>query len=160
MVTSPSTRRKPFWQAVGTLPVKAAVTQSARLPNRIYLRLPEIQQRTDSSQDALLVKVSTDAGVTGWGEVDGRPPGGQGGDRCRPPGKTWPIVGIFAGIGHHRARSRREQRLGYRAPAEIGQYLRAARLQSGRFEEDGALSIRDVATNHQSAMHGPRPRDG
>jgi L-rhamnonate dehydratase len=39
----------------------------------IYLRLPEIQQRTDSSQDALLVKVSTDAGVTGWGEVDGCP---------------------------------------------------------------------------------------
>ncbi|MBV9784620.1 MAG: mandelate racemase/muconate lactonizing enzyme family protein [Acidisphaera sp.] len=39
----------------------------------IYLRLPEIQQRTDSSQDALLVKVSTDAGITGWGEVDGCP---------------------------------------------------------------------------------------
>jgi L-rhamnonate dehydratase len=39
----------------------------------IYLRLPEIQQRTDSSQDALLVKVSTDAGLVGWGEVDGCP---------------------------------------------------------------------------------------
>lgn len=39
----------------------------------IYLQLPEIQQRTDSSQDALLVKVSTDAGVMGWGEVDGCP---------------------------------------------------------------------------------------
>ncbi|GAB4189365.1 MAG: mandelate racemase/muconate lactonizing enzyme family protein [Thalassobaculales bacterium] len=38
-----------------------------------YLRLPEIQQRTDSSQDALLVKVSTDAGLTGWGEVDASP---------------------------------------------------------------------------------------
>jgi L-rhamnonate dehydratase len=39
----------------------------------IYLRLPEIQQRTDSSQDALLVKIETDAGIVGWGEVDGCP---------------------------------------------------------------------------------------
>ncbi len=39
----------------------------------LYLRLPEIQQRTDSSQDALLVKISTDAGWVGWGEVDGCP---------------------------------------------------------------------------------------
>ncbi len=39
----------------------------------IYLSLPAIQQRTDSSQDALLVKVTTDAGIVGWGEVDGSP---------------------------------------------------------------------------------------
>ena len=39
----------------------------------IYLRLPEIQARTDSSQDALIVKVSTDSGLVGWGEVDGCP---------------------------------------------------------------------------------------
>ena len=39
----------------------------------LYLRLPEIQARTDSSQDALIVKISTDAGITGWGEVDGCP---------------------------------------------------------------------------------------
>ena len=39
----------------------------------IILRLPQIQARTDSSQDALLVKISTDAGITGWGEVDGCP---------------------------------------------------------------------------------------
>jgi len=38
-----------------------------------YLRLPDIQARTDSSQDALIVQVDTDAGVTGWGEVDGCP---------------------------------------------------------------------------------------
>lgn len=38
-----------------------------------YLRLPEVTERTDSSQDALLVRVSTDAGVEGWGEVDGCP---------------------------------------------------------------------------------------
>ncbi len=38
-----------------------------------YLSLPEIQERTDSSQDALLVKISTDAGIVGWGEVDGCP---------------------------------------------------------------------------------------
>ena len=39
----------------------------------LYLRLPEIQARTDSSQDALIVKITTDAGITGWGEVDGCP---------------------------------------------------------------------------------------
>jgi L-alanine-DL-glutamate epimerase-like enolase superfamily enzyme len=39
----------------------------------LYLALPKIEQRTDSSQDALLVKVSTDAGIIGWGEVDSSP---------------------------------------------------------------------------------------
>jgi len=39
----------------------------------LYLRLPEIQARTDSSQDALLIRIDTDAGITGWGEVDGCP---------------------------------------------------------------------------------------
>jgi L-rhamnonate dehydratase len=39
----------------------------------LYLRLPEIQARTDSSQDALIVRITTDAGITGWGEVDGCP---------------------------------------------------------------------------------------
>ncbi len=39
----------------------------------LYLRLPEIQARTDSSQDALLIRIETDAGITGWGEVDGCP---------------------------------------------------------------------------------------
>jgi L-alanine-DL-glutamate epimerase-like enolase superfamily enzyme len=38
-----------------------------------YLRLPKVEQRTDSSQDALLVKVSTDTGIVGWGEVDSSP---------------------------------------------------------------------------------------
>ena len=40
----------------------------------LYLRMPEIDEtRTDSSQDALLIRVRTDAGITGWGEVDGCP---------------------------------------------------------------------------------------
>ncbi len=39
----------------------------------LYLRLPEVKARTDSSQDALIVKISTDAGITGWGEVDASP---------------------------------------------------------------------------------------
>jgi L-rhamnonate dehydratase len=39
----------------------------------LYLRLPVIEARTDSSQDALLVRIETDAGITGWGEVDGCP---------------------------------------------------------------------------------------
>lgn len=38
-----------------------------------YLRPPAIRERTDSSQDALIVRVTTDAGVEGFGEVDGSP---------------------------------------------------------------------------------------
>jgi len=38
-----------------------------------YLRLPNVEARTDSSQDTLLIKVSTDAGIVGWGEVDSSP---------------------------------------------------------------------------------------
>lgn len=39
----------------------------------IYLRLPTIRERTDSSQDSLVVRVTTDAGVVGYGEVDSSP---------------------------------------------------------------------------------------
>ena len=39
----------------------------------LYLRLPTIAARSDSSQDALLVKITTDSGLVGWGEVDGSP---------------------------------------------------------------------------------------
>ena len=38
-----------------------------------YLRPGEIKFRTDSSQDALVVRVTTDAGVEGFGEVDSCP---------------------------------------------------------------------------------------
>jgi L-alanine-DL-glutamate epimerase-like enolase superfamily enzyme len=39
----------------------------------IYLRLPEIKERSNSSQDTLLIKVTTDSGLIGWGEVDSSP---------------------------------------------------------------------------------------
>jgi L-rhamnonate dehydratase len=39
----------------------------------IYLRLPEVKSQCDSGQDALIVKVTTDAGITGYGEVDSHP---------------------------------------------------------------------------------------
>jgi L-alanine-DL-glutamate epimerase-like enolase superfamily enzyme len=40
----------------------------------LYLRMPEVDEtRTDSSQDALLIRIRTDVGITGWGEVDGCP---------------------------------------------------------------------------------------
>ena len=35
-----------------------------------YLRLPEIQERSASCQDTLLVRITTDDGIVGWGEVD------------------------------------------------------------------------------------------
>ena len=40
----------------------------------IYLSLPEIRERCDGSQDTLIVRVHTDAGITGVGEVDSSPP--------------------------------------------------------------------------------------
>lgn len=39
----------------------------------IYLRPKKIRERTDSSQDALIVKVKTDEGIVGYGEVDSLP---------------------------------------------------------------------------------------
>lgn len=39
----------------------------------IYVRLPEIKAQADSGQDAIIVKVSTDAGIVGIGEIDSAP---------------------------------------------------------------------------------------
>jgi L-rhamnonate dehydratase len=39
----------------------------------LYLRQPEVKEQCDSGQDALVVKVSTDTGITGIGEVDSSP---------------------------------------------------------------------------------------
>ena len=39
----------------------------------IYVRLPEVKAQCDSGQDALIVKVTTDAGIVGHGEVDSAP---------------------------------------------------------------------------------------
>jgi L-rhamnonate dehydratase len=44
----------------------------------IYLRLPEVKNQCDSGQDALIVKVHTDEGITGIGEVDSAPLAVQG----------------------------------------------------------------------------------
>jgi L-rhamnonate dehydratase len=39
----------------------------------IYLRQQQVKQQCDSGQDVLIVRVSTDAGITGIGEVDSSP---------------------------------------------------------------------------------------
>jgi L-alanine-DL-glutamate epimerase-like enolase superfamily enzyme len=39
----------------------------------IYLRLPQVKEQCDSGQDALIVKVTTDSGIVGYGEVDSAP---------------------------------------------------------------------------------------
>ena len=39
----------------------------------LFLRLPLIEDRTDSSQDALIIKIITDNDIVGWGEVDSCP---------------------------------------------------------------------------------------
>ena len=59
----------------------------------IYLRLPQVKSQCDSGQDALIVKVTTDAGITGYGEVDSIPWPSRDASRARsrtrrPP--AWP----------------------------------------------------------------------
>src|SRR5262249_54596944 len=44
----------------------------------IYLRLPQVKTQCDSGQDALIVKVTTDAGIVGYGEVDSNPMAAKG----------------------------------------------------------------------------------
>lgn len=44
----------------------------------IYLRQPEVKYQCDSGQDALVVRVETDAGITGLGEVDSNPMAAKG----------------------------------------------------------------------------------
>jgi L-rhamnonate dehydratase len=44
----------------------------------IYVRSPEVKQQCDSGQDALVVRVHTDEGITGIGEVDSSPRAAQG----------------------------------------------------------------------------------
>jgi L-alanine-DL-glutamate epimerase-like enolase superfamily enzyme len=44
----------------------------------IYVRLPQVKQQCDSGQDALVVRVETDAGITGIGEVDSSPLAAKG----------------------------------------------------------------------------------
>ena len=39
----------------------------------LSLRQPEVKYQCDSGQDALIVRVETDAGITGIGEVDSSP---------------------------------------------------------------------------------------
>ena len=38
-----------------------------------YVRQQEVKEQCDSGQDALIVKILTDAGITGIGEVDSAP---------------------------------------------------------------------------------------
>ena len=44
----------------------------------IYLRQPDVRSLCDSGQDALIVRVETDAGITGIGEVDSNPMAAKG----------------------------------------------------------------------------------
>ena len=39
----------------------------------IHLRLPEIELRADGTQDAFIVRIDTDEGVSGYGEADTSP---------------------------------------------------------------------------------------
>jgi L-alanine-DL-glutamate epimerase-like enolase superfamily enzyme len=60
----------------------------------LYIRLPQVKEQCDSGQDALIVRVETDAGVSGIGEID-----------SSPMAAKWAIDGPFshtttAGLAH------------------------------------------------------------
>jgi L-alanine-DL-glutamate epimerase-like enolase superfamily enzyme len=44
----------------------------------LYLRLPQVKEQCDSGQDALIVRIETDAGIVGYGEVDSSPMAAKG----------------------------------------------------------------------------------
>ena len=54
------------------MPGQATPTSDLKITGveAIYLRLPQVKEQCDSGQDALIVRVTTDAGITGIGEVD------------------------------------------------------------------------------------------
>ena len=39
----------------------------------MVLRLPEVSDACDGTQDTCLIRIDTDEGITGWGEVDSCP---------------------------------------------------------------------------------------
>ncbi len=59
---------------------EAPVTSDLKITGveAIYLRLPQVKEQCDSGQDALIVRVTTDAGIVGHGEVDSNPMGAKG----------------------------------------------------------------------------------
>ena len=62
-------------QDAATAPTTTAPNVRITDVEAVYLRMPDFDEaRTDSSRDALIIRVSTDAGVTGYGEVDSSPP--------------------------------------------------------------------------------------
>lgn len=89
-----------------------------------YLRVPQIKERTDSSQDALIVKVTTDSGHVGYGEVDASP-----------------LVAkaiIEAPVSHTRARGLREILLG-ETPMDIARLWEKMRQGTLYYGRTGAV---------------------
>ena len=60
--------------------VSCAGSRSVKITDveAIYLRLPQVKEQCDSGQDALIVRVHTDAGISGIGEVDSAPLAAKG----------------------------------------------------------------------------------
>jgi L-alanine-DL-glutamate epimerase-like enolase superfamily enzyme len=65
----------------------------------IYLRQTLVKEQCDSGQDALIVKVTIDAGITGIGEVDSSLAAVKGG------GKQPPLLPGSHGPGENRCRA-------------------------------------------------------
>src|ERR1700754_613580 len=68
--SSPQVRTNPMVTRVSDLKITGV--------EAIYLRLPQVKEQCDSGQDALIVRVTTDAGIVGYGEVDSNPMGAKG----------------------------------------------------------------------------------
>ena len=48
----------------------------------LHLRIPVVHEICDGTQDALLIRVHTDAGIVGIGQAETSPHARYGGDRC------------------------------------------------------------------------------
>src|SRR6478736_5446408 len=68
--SDPNSRAGP--RSVGPRAIRILTMQITDVET-IHLRLPAIERECNGTQDALLVKISTDAGLVGIGEVDSSP---------------------------------------------------------------------------------------
>ena len=144
----------------------------------IYLRLPDVKTQCDSGQDALIVKVTTDAGIVGYGEVDSNPMAVEGvhrgavlahdGDRAGPRAdRRGPVpdrVSLAQDVpGQHLRRPARDRRprderdrpgpLGHQGQGTRHADLEAARR---RIHEDRC----EPTPARSSARRPPRPAAG
>src|SRR5579884_104900 len=80
MPCAPPVTRRAFCSAMLPVMIREDAGRQMKITRveSIYVRLPDVKFQCDSGQDALIVRVQTDAGITGIGEVDSSPAAAKG----------------------------------------------------------------------------------